>query len=97
MSLMKRISLIFHAKADKALDRAEDPRETLDYSYKRQLELLQKVRRGVADVATSRKRVELQVGPAPAAVRQAHPAGAEGAVDGPRGPGPGGPDPQVRR
>ena len=62
MSLMKRMSLIFRAKADKALDRAEDPRETLDYSYKRQLELLTKVRRGVADVATSRKRVELQVG-----------------------------------
>ncbi|MEO5709713.1 MAG: PspA/IM30 family protein [Nocardioidaceae bacterium] len=60
MSLMQRISLIFRAKADKALDRAEDPRETLDYSYKRQLELLTKVRRGVADVATSRKRVELQ-------------------------------------
>ncbi|MGA8208566.1 MAG: PspA/IM30 family protein [Nocardioidaceae bacterium] len=60
MSLMQRISLIFRAKADKALDRAEDPRETLDYSYKRQLELLSKVRRGVADVATSRKRVELQ-------------------------------------
>jgi phage shock protein A len=60
MSLMKRVSLIFRAKADKALDRAEDPRETLDYSYKRQLELLSKVRRGVADVATSRKRVELQ-------------------------------------
>ncbi len=35
-------------------------RETLDYSYQRQLELLQKVRRGVADVATSRKRLELQ-------------------------------------
>jgi len=39
----------------------EDPRETLDYSYQTQLELLQKVRRGVADVATSRKRVELQI------------------------------------
>lgn len=52
--------MIFRAKADKALDKAEDPRETLDYSYQRQLELLQKVRRGVADVATSRKRVELQ-------------------------------------
>ena len=62
MTLMKRISLIFRAKADKALDRAEDPRETLDYSYKRQLDLLSKVRRGVADVATSRKRVELQAG-----------------------------------
>src|SRR3954453_22176785 len=61
MSMMKRISLIFRAKANKALDAAEDPRETLDYSYQRQLEMLTKVRRGVADVATSRKRVELQV------------------------------------
>jgi len=60
MSLMKRISLIFRSKANKALDRAEDPRETLDYSYSRQIDLLSKVRRGVADVATSRKRVELQ-------------------------------------
>lgn len=55
-----RLALIFRSKADKALDRVEDPRQTLDYSYQRQLELLQKVRRGVADVATSRKRVELQ-------------------------------------
>jgi phage shock protein A len=61
MSMMKRMSMIFRAKANNALDRAEDPRETLDYSYQRQLELLSKVRRGVADVATSRKRVELQV------------------------------------
>lgn len=61
MSLMKRISTIFRAKANRALDRAEDPRETLDYSYQRQVEMLAKVRRGVADVATSRKRVELQV------------------------------------
>ena len=61
MSLMKRISLIFRSKANRALDRAEDPRETLDYSYQRQQDLLVKVRRGVADVATSRKRVELQV------------------------------------
>src|SRR6201996_3967369 len=61
MSMWQRISLIFRSKANKALDRAEDPRETLDYSYQRQLDLLAKVRRGVADVATSRKRVELQV------------------------------------
>ncbi|KRF36341.1 PspA/IM30 family protein [Nocardioides sp. Soil805] len=61
MSLMKRISLIFKSKANQALDKAEDPRQTLDYSYQRQLELLSKVRRGVADVATSRKRVELQI------------------------------------
>ena len=46
--------MLFRAKANKALDRAEDPREMLDYSYQRQLELLQQVRRGLADVATSR-------------------------------------------
>ncbi|TKK80958.1 PspA/IM30 family protein [Herbidospora galbida] len=66
MSVMKRLSMIFRSKANKALDKMEDPRETLDYSYQRQLELLQKVRRGVADVATSRKRVELQINQAEA-------------------------------
>lgn len=60
MSLSKRLALIFKAKASKVLDRAEDPRETLDYSYQKQLEMLQQVRRGLADVATSRKRIELQ-------------------------------------
>lgn len=60
MGLMQRLSMVFKSKAYNALDRAEDPRETLDYSYQRQLEMLQKVKRGVADVATSRKRVELQ-------------------------------------
>ncbi len=61
MSLWQRFLNIFRSKANKVLDRAEDPREMLDYSYQRQLELLTKVRRGVADVATSRKRMEMQV------------------------------------
>ena len=61
MGLMRRLSLIFRSKANRALDAAEDPRETLDYSYERQQDMLQKMRRAVADVATSRKRVELQV------------------------------------
>ncbi len=60
MGLMKRFFMIVKAKISKLLDRAEDPNETLDYSYEKQLELLQQVRRGVADVATSKKRVELQ-------------------------------------
>src|SRR5882757_5412231 len=60
MSLMKRMALIFKSKANKALDRAEGPREILDYSYAKQQEMLTKVRRAVADVATSRKRLELQ-------------------------------------
>src|ERR1700750_2946402 len=61
MGGMKRVSLVFKDQANKTLDRMEDLREPLDYSYQRQLELLTKVRRGVADVATSRKRVELQM------------------------------------
>src|SRR5437763_357851 len=61
MGMGQRLALIFKAKANKALDRAEDPREVLDLSYEKQLELLQKVRRGVADVATSRKRLEIQL------------------------------------
>ena len=60
MGIMGRMSTIFKAKVSKALDQAEDPRETLDYSYQRQLEQLQQVRRGVADVVTSKKRIELQ-------------------------------------
>ena len=60
MGLMRRFSGIFKAKASKTLDKYEDPRETLDYSYERTLEMLQKMRRAVADVATSRKRIELQ-------------------------------------
>jgi phage shock protein A len=61
MGMGQRLALIFKSKANKVLDRAEDPRETLDYSYQKQLELLTKVRRGVADVATSRKRLEIQM------------------------------------
>ncbi|KAB1148664.1 PspA/IM30 family protein [Streptomyces luteolifulvus] len=60
-SIARRIADLFRIKANKALDRAEDPREVLDYSYAKQQELLLRVRRGVADVATSRKRLELQM------------------------------------
>jgi phage shock protein A len=60
MGVMKRLTAIVQAKANKALDRAEDPRDTLDLSYEKQMEQLVQVRRGVADVATARKRIELQ-------------------------------------
>jgi len=56
----QRIKGIFQAKANKVLDKAEDPRDMLDLSYEQQLEQLQKIRRSVADVATARKRIELQ-------------------------------------
>ncbi len=57
---MSRLSLIFRAKFSKALDRAENPNETLDYSYEEQLRQLQNVKRGIADVTTAKKRLELQ-------------------------------------
>src|SRR6266571_839800 len=58
--LMSRTMEILKAKWSKLLDRAEKPEETLDYSYEKQLELLQNVKRGVADVVTAKKRLELQ-------------------------------------
>ena len=60
MSLTSRTSLVVKAKFSKLLDKAEDPAETLDYSYEQQLQQLQNVKRGVADIATARKRLELQ-------------------------------------
>lgn len=60
MSLWSRIRTIFGAKANSALDRWEDPRQTLDYSYERQLSLLRDVKRGLAEVATSKQRLKMQ-------------------------------------
>lgn len=60
MGLIERTSTIIKAKINKILGKFEDPRETLDYSYEKQLELLQNVKRGVAEVTTSKKRLELQ-------------------------------------
>src|SRR3954468_7272646 len=52
--------MLFKAKASSAMDRVENPAETLDYSYQRQLEMLQKVKRGLADVVTAKKRLQHQ-------------------------------------
>lgn len=60
MGIMKRVQTLFQAKANAALDKAEDPRQTLDLSYEQQLDNLTKVKRAVADVATARKRIEIQ-------------------------------------
>ena len=56
--LWDRFRAIFGAKVSKALDRAENPNETLDYSYEQQLSLLQNVKRGIADVVTAKKRLQ---------------------------------------
>ena len=56
-----RFSTVIKAKISKLLDRAEDPGETLDYSYNKQLELLQNVKKGIAEVVTSKKRLQMQM------------------------------------
>lgn len=58
--LAGRISTLTKAKISHMLDRAEDPAETLDYAYERQLEDLQNVKKGIADVVTAKKRMQLQ-------------------------------------
>jgi len=58
--LAGRMSTTIKAKVSGFLDRAEDPQETLDYSYQRQLESLQNVKKGIADVVTSKKRLQMQ-------------------------------------
>src|SRR4051812_44866493 len=55
-----RMSTLIKAKISRLLDRAEDPGETLDYSYQQQMENLQKVKKGIADVVTAKKRLQLQ-------------------------------------
>ena len=59
--VLGRISTIFKAKMNTALDAAENPNETLDLSYEQQIEQLQKVRRGIADVVTAKSRLQLQL------------------------------------
>jgi phage shock protein A len=58
--LTGRMSTVVKAKISKVLDRTEDPAETLDYSYNKQLEQLQNVKKGIADVVTAKKRIQAQ-------------------------------------
>jgi len=54
------MSTVFKAKISRLLDKSEDPSETLDYGYQKQVELLQNVKKGIADVVTSKKRLQMQ-------------------------------------
>ena len=60
MGVFQRLLNIFRAKANKVLDRVEDPRDSLDLSYEKQIENLQKIRRSIAEVGTAKKRIEIQ-------------------------------------
>src|SRR5918992_3521346 len=55
-----RFSTVIKSKISRMLDRAEDPSETLDYGYQKQVELLQNVKKGIADVVTAKKRLQMQ-------------------------------------
>ncbi|HHT28596.1 MAG TPA: PspA/IM30 family protein [Firmicutes bacterium] len=60
MGILSRMSTVFKAKMSRIISRLENPNETLDYSYEKQLELLRNVKRGLTDVVASKKRLELQ-------------------------------------
>lgn len=60
MSMFGRMNTIFQSKMSKVLDKAENPNETLDYSYTKQVQLLQDVKRGLAELVTSKRRLQLQ-------------------------------------
>ena len=60
MGFLDRMSTVVQSKMEKIMGRMEDPRETLDLSYEKQIKLLQDVKRGVAEVTTSKKRMEMQ-------------------------------------
>ena len=60
MSLFQRAHDVLAAKANKALDAAENPSEMLDLSYEQMLDQITRVRRGLVDIAASRKQLELQ-------------------------------------
>ena len=60
MGILSRTSTIVKAKMTRLLDRAEDPRETLDYAYEKQMEMLRNVKRGVVEMVTTKRRLQLQ-------------------------------------
>lgn len=60
MGMLSRMSTIVKSKTNRLLDKAEDPRETLDYSYEKQMEMLRNVKRGVIEMVTTKRRLELQ-------------------------------------
>ena len=60
MGVFSRFTNYIKTVMSSFLDRAEDPGQTLDYSYQKQNEQLQNLRRSIADVVTSEKRLELQ-------------------------------------
>ena len=60
MGMLSRMSTVVKAKMNRLIDNAEDPKETLDYAYEKQLEMLRDVKRGVVEMVTAKRRLEIQ-------------------------------------
>jgi len=60
MGILKRTADILSAKVHNLLNGVENPKEMLDYSYEKQKELLQNVSKGIADVMTAKKQLEIK-------------------------------------
>jgi phage shock protein A len=60
MGMLSRMSTIVKAKMNRLMDSAEDPRETLDYAYDKQMEMLRNVKRGVVELVTTKRRLQMQ-------------------------------------
>ena len=60
MGMLSRMSTIVKSKMNRILDTAEDPRETLDYSYEKQLEMLRNVKKGVVEMVAAKRRIQQQ-------------------------------------
>src|SRR5713101_5040918 len=60
MGFFSRLATFFNIRANAALDKAEDPGQVMDYSYSKQVEQLQQLRRSIADVKTNANRLEMQ-------------------------------------
>ena len=60
MGILSRMSTVVKSKMNRILDNAEDPNETLDYAYEKQMETLRDVKRGVVEMVTAKRRLELQ-------------------------------------
>ena len=60
MGLVSRFTTVVKSKMNRMLDRAENPQETLDYAYERQLDSLRQVKQGLVEVTTAKRRLEYQ-------------------------------------
>jgi phage shock protein A len=54
------MSTIVKSKMSRILDSAENPSESLDYSYEKQMEMLRNVKRGVVEMVTAKRRLQMQ-------------------------------------